>query len=59
VHVGGSGAPNSVNFATRITRPIFKALQSWRASDAHPGHSGGSAVRIGGGTIALRVNHSS
>jgi V8-like Glu-specific endopeptidase len=57
VHVAGSGTPNSVNFATRITRPIFKALQSWRASDAHPGHSAGSAVRIGGGTAALRINY--
>jgi V8-like Glu-specific endopeptidase len=58
VHVGkiGNGDPSSLNFATRITRPIFKALQSWRASDAGPRHSVRSAARIGGGTLALRVN---
>ena len=37
VHVGGSGAANSLNFATRITQPIFNALQSWQAADRNPG----------------------
>jgi hypothetical protein len=59
VHVVGSRDPYGLNFATRITRPIFNALQSWRASDAPPGRSAGSALRIGGGAIALRVSHSS
>jgi V8-like Glu-specific endopeptidase len=36
IHVGGSGAANSLNFATRITQPIFNALQQWRASDPTP-----------------------
>jgi hypothetical protein len=59
VHFGGSRDPYGLNFATRITRPIFNALQSRRASDAHPGRPAGPALRIGGGTIAFRVNHSS
>ena len=36
VHVAGSGAAGSLNFATRITQPIFNALQQWRSSDAVP-----------------------
>jgi V8-like Glu-specific endopeptidase len=36
VHVGGSGAANSLNFATRITQSIFNSLQSWRNADAVP-----------------------
>jgi V8-like Glu-specific endopeptidase len=36
VHVGGSGAANSLNIATRITQSIFNSLQSWQRSDFIP-----------------------
>jgi hypothetical protein len=36
VHVGGSGAANSLNIATRITQSVFNSLQSWRKSDPIP-----------------------
>jgi V8-like Glu-specific endopeptidase len=36
VHVGGNGTAGSLNIATRITQPIFNALQQWRFSDAVP-----------------------
>jgi V8-like Glu-specific endopeptidase len=36
VVAGGNGTPGSLNIATRITQPIFNALQQWRSSDAAP-----------------------
>jgi V8-like Glu-specific endopeptidase len=37
IHVGGSGTPTSLNFATRITQSIYNTIQGWRAADHDPG----------------------
>jgi V8-like Glu-specific endopeptidase len=36
IHVGGSGAADSLNFSTRITQGIFNDLQNWRTVDQKP-----------------------
>jgi V8-like Glu-specific endopeptidase len=36
IHVGGTGAANSLNFATRITQSIYNTITQWRSSDRDP-----------------------
>jgi V8-like Glu-specific endopeptidase len=36
IHVGGSGAATSKNFATRITQSIYTDIGRWRGQDAAP-----------------------
>jgi V8-like Glu-specific endopeptidase len=52
VHVAGSGAANSLNFATRITQSIFNDLQSWRQSDRAPAQMAVAQSAFGGLTLA-------
>jgi V8-like Glu-specific endopeptidase len=44
VVAGGNGTAGGLNIATRITQPIFSALQQWRSSDVVPRTSAISAL---------------
>jgi V8-like Glu-specific endopeptidase len=46
VHVGGNATPGGMNFATRITQPIFTDLQAWRAADRTPAYTVAAAPAL-------------